>query len=257
VLADFRSWLEAALAPPADGDAGPAAPPVDLHTLLGQFVALRHEVNLQTRAVRGQQEQNAETLRLLAESLDELRARDDPRGRARPGEDPLRPVLGTLIDLRDALALAARETRRGEDALDPLLDRAAEALAPEETPPEPPRSFWGGLFGGKTPAASPTNQARREQVTQAREALGRVRQTVGGLLTGYAMALQRLERALAEQGLEPIPAAGEPFDPERMEVLEVVAGSGRPSGEVIEEVRRGYLRQGRVFRHALVRVAKG
>jgi molecular chaperone GrpE (heat shock protein) len=36
----------------------------------------------------------------------------------------------------------------------------------------------------------------------------------------------------------------------------VVSGSGQPSGEVIDEVRRGYLRGERVFRFAQVRVAK-
>ena len=45
---------------------------VDLYTLVGQFTALRQEVNLQTRAVRAQQEQNAETLRQLAEAVDYL-----------------------------------------------------------------------------------------------------------------------------------------------------------------------------------------
>jgi molecular chaperone GrpE len=70
------------------------------------------------------------------------------------------------------------------------------------------------------------------------------------------MSLQRLERALQQQGLEPIPALGLPFDPETMEVVEVVPGPGRTSTEVIDEVRRGYLRAGRVFRFAQVRVAK-
>ena len=70
------------------------------------------------------------------------------------------------------------------------------------------------------------------------------------------MSLQRVERALQQQGLEAIPAAGQPFDPERMEVVAVVADSGRPSGEVVEEVRRGYLWRGRVFRYAQVSVAK-
>ncbi|MBI1917737.1 MAG: nucleotide exchange factor GrpE, partial [Planctomycetes bacterium] len=46
------------------------------------------------------------------------------------------------------------------------------------------------------------------------------------------------------------------FDPERMEVLEAVANTGRPPAEVIEEVRRGYLWRGRVFRFAQVRVAR-
>jgi len=60
VLADFRSWLERAPAPAVP----PAVPqPLDLHTLLSQFVALRHEVNLQTKASRAQQEQNAEAIR--------------------------------------------------------------------------------------------------------------------------------------------------------------------------------------------------
>jgi len=70
------------------------------------------------------------------------------------------------------------------------------------------------------------------------------------------MSVQRVERALRQQGLEPIPAVGEPFDPERMEVVEAATGTGRPSGEVLEEVRRGYLWNGRVFRYAQVRVAR-
>jgi molecular chaperone GrpE len=70
------------------------------------------------------------------------------------------------------------------------------------------------------------------------------------------MSLERLERTLEQCGLELIPTEGELFDPEQMEVVEAVADSGRPSGEVVEEVRRGYLWRGRVFRYAQVRVAK-
>ncbi len=71
------------------------------------------------------------------------------------------------------------------------------------------------------------------------------------------MSLQRLDRALRHHGLEPIACVGQPFDPERMEVLEAVGGTGRPANEVLDEVRRGYLWNGRVFRYAQVRVAKG
>ena len=70
------------------------------------------------------------------------------------------------------------------------------------------------------------------------------------------MSLQRIERALRQHGLEVIPAEGETFDPERMEVVEAVRDSGRPAGEVVAEVRRGYLLNGRVFRFSQVRVAK-
>ena len=61
VLADFRAWLERA----PDLGSQPAdlpAEPVDLYTLVAQFTALRQEVNLQTRAVRAQQDQTAQML---------------------------------------------------------------------------------------------------------------------------------------------------------------------------------------------------
>ena len=70
------------------------------------------------------------------------------------------------------------------------------------------------------------------------------------------MSLARVDRAIEQAGLEVIPAAGEPFDPERMEVVEVAGGTGRAAGEVIEEVRRGYLRGDAVFRYAQVKVAR-
>jgi molecular chaperone GrpE len=99
-------------------------------------------------------------------------------------------------------------------------------------------------------------QLRREQDQQLQEAAERARQMLSSLLAGYTMSLQRLDRALEQQGLEIIETTGELFDPEYMEVLEAVTGSGRSPGEVLEEVRRGYLWKGRVFRFAQVRVAR-
>ena len=65
-----------------------------------------------------------------------------------------------------------------------------------------------------------------------------------------------MERALQQSDLETIPTLGMPFDPETMEVLEVAHEGGRTTTEVIEEVRRGYLWHGRLFRFAQVRVAR-
>src|SRR5215212_2110930 len=75
LLADFRSWLEqlaATPAPPFEPGTDPAAPAPDLHTLLAQFTAVRHEINLQTRSSRTQQEQTAEALRQLGVALEAL-----------------------------------------------------------------------------------------------------------------------------------------------------------------------------------------
>ncbi len=257
VLSDFRAWLQQVAAASSASfqgllAAGPGTEePIDLHTLLGQFLALRHEVNLQTRAVRAQQEQNAETLRQLSQAVQAVRQATPAAEPAAPtsAEDPARPLLKSLVELYDALAPAEREVQRVARAIGPELDRLAELVNP---PPGPSPSLWARLFGGRrTPAAD-----EAEHRHQARQALEHMRQVLGSLLTGYGMSLQRLERTLQQQGLEAIPTVGRPFDPERMEVVDVVTDSDRPAGEVVEELRRGYLWRGRVFRYALVRVAK-
>jgi molecular chaperone GrpE len=224
---------------------------IDLHTLLGQFIAVRQEVNLQTRAVRAQQEQNTETLRQLTAALEALR-QSQIRGeeaRRQTNDDAIRPLLKTLVDLYDSLSRAGVEIQRLSQTVLPSLEQLAAATSSE---PQPRRPVWARLFRSSPPAPK---GLEREQ--QARDSAERTRQLLASLVTGYTMSLQRIERALEQHGLEAIPSTGERFDPERMEVVEAVAGSGRPSGEVVEEVRRGYLWNGRVFRCAQVRVAKG
>ena len=95
-----------------------------------------------------------------------------------------------------------------------------------------------------------------EEKTRARQESERIGQLLGSLLMGYTMSVQRIERALEQSGFEPISTVGEPFDPERMEAVAAVPDSGRPAGQVLEEVRRGYLWRGRVFRYAQVSVAR-
>lgn len=259
VLADFRTWLQQAVSAASLNDslsaqehAAAEAEPVDLHTLLGQFLALRHEVNLQTRAVRNQQDQNAETLRQLSQALQALRqAQAADQAARQPEEEILRPVLKTLVDLYDALVPAEREVRRLSGTLGPDLEELRLRVGRDAQ--VPPRSFWRRLLGGRRPDGDADQAARVQGIKLT---LDRVGQLLGSVLTGYTMSMQRLERTLQQQGLEPIPCTGLPFDPERMEVVEAVSDSDRPPGEVIEEVRRGYLWRGRVFRYALVRVAK-
>jgi molecular chaperone GrpE len=273
VLDDFRAWLMAlvaaeSLSPPTplpSGERGEAPAPlsplgrgvggegadaIDLHTLLAQFIAVRQEVNLQTRAVRAQQEQNAETLRQLTAALETLRQSQTRGDEARQQEidEALRPLLKTLIDAHDALALAGREMQRLSETVMPNLEQLD---SPTEAPLSPSlsRSLFR-LFHRK-------RHLQEEQERERARERERVRQLLASLMTGYTMSLQRIERALRQHGLQAIPTTGERFDPELMEVVEAVADSGRPSGEVIEEVRRGYLWDGRVFRYAQVRVAKG
>ncbi len=198
----------------------------------------------------------------------QLRTRTD-ENQAR--DEALRPLLKVLVDVYDALALAEREVRRVQDALLPLLEEAATpppSVARDGVPlPAPRPSFWARLFGAHAASsesqaalAAPDDELADQAALQSPATLpppiaARAQQMLASVLTGYTMSLQRVERALRQQDLEPIATEGEPFDPESMEVIEVVADDQR-SGEVVGEVRRGYRWRGRVFRHAQVRVAK-
>jgi molecular chaperone GrpE len=72
-------------------------------------------------------------------------------------------------------------------------------------------------------------------------------------------AIDRKLRALLEsEGVSPIDAApGTRFDPREHDAIANVPGTGRPEGEIVEQVRRGYRLRDRVLRPALVAVAGG
>lgn len=213
VLADFRDWLESLA---EDGlEPTPAAEPVDLHALVAQFTALRHEVNLQTKAARAATEQTAEALKLLAA----------PRPAA-DADETVRPLLKALIDIADALSLSLKQAEKARDTAQAGLTDS------------PRRGWLAWLF--PQPQPLPDNFGP----------------LLAGLADGYALSLRRVERALGSAGLEPIDCLGRPFDPELMEVVDAVEATDQASGTVIDEVRRGYRWQGRLFRFAQVTVAR-
>ncbi|HTG40986.1 MAG TPA: nucleotide exchange factor GrpE [Methylomirabilota bacterium] len=71
------------------------------------------------------------------------------------------------------------------------------------------------------------------------------------------VAIDRKLRALLEsEGVRQIDATpGTPFDPREHEAIANVPGTGRPEGEIVSEIRRGYRLRDRVVRPALVTVA--
>ncbi len=73
---------------------------------------------------------------------------------------------------------------------------------------------------------------------------------------GIAAIDRKLRLFLESEGVTSIDAApGRPFDPREHEAIANVAGTDRPDGEIVEEVRRGYRMRDRVIRPALVAVA--
>jgi molecular chaperone GrpE len=241
ILADFRAWLhEAHETAPAE-----AAPTFDVATVLQHFIALRQEINLQTKASRGQLEQTGQALALLKQSLDALQDQPDQ-------DEALRPLLKTLIDAHDALSLARREVQRLLDQPPPTTSTGTPPLAVKIWVPYWAR--WLGLSELIEKQIAPLHAWHAAQ--SAEPAPPRHRQILDALLAGYQMSMQRIERALEQNGLEAISCTGAPFDPETMEVAEVVRAEGRAGTIVLDEIRRGYLWRGRLFRCAQVRVAR-
>src|SRR5918912_3046046 len=70
-------------------------------------------------------------------------------------------------------------------------------------------------------------------------------------LKGLELAIQKLEEVLALQGVTPIEAVGEPFDPAFHEAIGLEESEDHPEDTVITELRRGYRLHDRVLRPAL------
>src|SRR5512133_1057486 len=73
---------------------------------------------------------------------------------------------------------------------------------------------------------------------------------------GVELIYKQLQDLLARRGVTPIDAVGKDFDPRFHQAITHEESPGRREGEVIDEVRRGYMHGERLLRPAMVKVAK-
>ena len=73
---------------------------------------------------------------------------------------------------------------------------------------------------------------------------------------GVALIHAKLHDLLKRQGIQPIAALGEDFDPNVHQAVAHEASPAHRDGEVIAEMRRGYKKGERLLRPAMVKVAK-
>jgi molecular chaperone GrpE len=83
-----------------------------------------------------------------------------------------------------------------------------------------------------------------------------VKSEPGDFRSGVELIYKQLQDALAKQGVRPIPAKGEPFDPRFHEAIEMVDTNEAADHEVLEELQRGYKFKERLLRPAMVKVAR-
>lgn len=72
---------------------------------------------------------------------------------------------------------------------------------------------------------------------------------------GIELIAQRLFESLKKAGLEPIEAAGKPFDPNVHQAVDKVETEELPDHTVLEEYQSGYNFKGKLLRPAMVKVA--
>jgi molecular chaperone GrpE (heat shock protein) len=107
----------------------------------------------------------------------------------------------------------------------------------------------GGSVGG--------GSVRRHMEERRLPAEEKLHQGMSSWLVGLTFVRQRLLDLLAAEGVKPILAQGQPYDPMFQLVVDVVPASADfPPGTVVSEARRGYLTDNRVLRYTEVIVAQ-
>ncbi len=77
------------------------------------------------------------------------------------------------------------------------------------------------------------------------------------LITGVQMVAKQFETSLANVGIKPIEAVGQPFDPNFHEAITQRPSADHPPMTVLDEVERGYTLHDRVVRPTKVIVSGG
>jgi molecular chaperone GrpE len=163
--------------------------------------------------------------------------------------DVVRAVLPALDGLDEALR-SGRRLLTTTDHRPPTTDHQPPAEShPEQTGVDNRPSFVDWLFG-RSPVPQQAGDGARQQDEPLRESLD-------AWLVGLTFVRQRLLDTLAAEGVRPMDAEGQPFDPQHHIALEVVpTANGQPPNTVAAELRRGYMVGERVLRHAEVAVTR-
>jgi len=72
---------------------------------------------------------------------------------------------------------------------------------------------------------------------------------------GVVMTMSGLKDILGKMGIKEIPAIGETFDPQLHNAIAHVEDEGKDTGEIVEELQKGFTLGDKVIRFSLVKVA--
>jgi molecular chaperone GrpE len=75
------------------------------------------------------------------------------------------------------------------------------------------------------------------------------------LSKGVDMIFRQMEQLLEQEGLKPMNAVGQPFNPEYHQAIMQVESEEHEEGIVVEEIQKGYMLKDKVLRPAMVKVS--
>ena len=252
VLGKFRDWLEqthseSSRADEAWDESTTASRAVGLLQWVEELTALRHEVKLLTKSVRGREDQGETALKKIEAAVEKLES--TTAGQQGQVDRACQPLVETLIDLDEALS-------RGRQVIVTARRRLLEEFAGELN--EAPARFealyrlqpwWRrGLL-------RPWHSAVQELYLQ--RVLDSPQRIFDSLVEGYDLVRARLERTMKQQSIVRMATVGRAVDPNSMTVLEAVEEPGHPPGSVVEEIGAGYYWKGKIVRYAEVKAAAG
>lgn len=151
--------------------------------------------------------------------------------RTRAAEQKLSDVQSRFEQLRAALQRETDETRQ-------RLNRAADERA---------RRAQADFIASLLPVAD--NLQRAIEAAESNSSFD-------ALLEGVRGTASNFESALVASGVEPVPAVGQPFDPEQHEAVDTVEVEEERDGTVTAEYSRGYRMGERLLRPARVQVGR-
>lgn len=260
VLQRFAKWLDDVLAEekPIEGVAaellaeledtdgsgtvGPTDSRYDLYSTWSEMTALTQEIKLQGRTFKdlsGQIEPLAglgesidrlldasreafTDVRLIAEEGREVRLEHENKLKHEAYDRARRELIGLIIDIRDKLIIGLRSTSEGRRKLDEYQNSSRLC-----------KIFVNKIAG-----------------------IHHLFEVVHSLRKGYRLGLDRLDETLQQLEVHEIACAGQPFDPQVMNAVDLAETDDAPDGMVLEVYRTGYMIDSEVLRPAQVKVAR-
>jgi molecular chaperone GrpE len=182
--------------------------------------------------------------------------------RAEPPQD-LFTLLAELAALKNEVKLESRQVKTALDEFRGLFDTLRESqvrLGDEqerrlEQTRAADRQGWKAMLLELLELRDRI-QAGHEQAARFKPGWltrrRRAPQLVASLAEGMALSLRRLDETLARRGVRPLAAVGRPFDPHTMHAAELTRDPDRPTGQVVGELRPGWMLQDELLRPAEV-----